>query len=428
MIEVPCYIDNAFKNKYKSIISNVESSERKGTDALQALHRIASLSQHPFLIEGQPFRENIDEYVKASSKLAQMLVLLEEIKNKNEKVLIFTRSRVMQDILKSVIYSKLGIDVSIVNGETVSKHKYVNKTRSGIIAEFSSKAGFNILILSPEVAGVGLTITAANHVIHYGRWWNPAKENQATDRAYRIGQEKEVNVYHLLLKDKDGEIETFDEKLHRLLKSREELADNFFIANGDETDIQKGLISDMFKAENAQKSNDHIEPLKHDLRRYNPFQFEALITLLFKHRFEGGEIFVTCKNGDRGIDVIGIKPTEILMIQVKMTNSDGFCSKDAITETIDGLDFYRNSMFTKEMKNTQVKLAVVTSGKFDKDFRREAKNKDIEIYDFNAINSLYNESKISSFDVEELDRNRPKSIEGVKSIIHASSQKVYKKS
>jgi len=69
------------------------------------------------------------------------------------------------------------------------------KTRNGILHEFRSKPGFDVLILSPFVAGIGLTIVEANHVVHYGRWWNPAAESEATDRAYRIGQMKDVWVY-----------------------------------------------------------------------------------------------------------------------------------------------------------------------------------------------------------------------------------------
>ena len=102
----------------------------------------------------------------------------------------------------------------IINGE-------VTGNRLSVIKRFSNQPGAGAIILSPKAAGVGLTITAANHVIHYTREWNPAVENQATDRAYRIGQEKPVSVYYPILGS-----EAFlsaDEKLDLLLDSKRDL-------------------------------------------------------------------------------------------------------------------------------------------------------------------------------------------------------------
>lgn len=86
------------------------------------------------------------------------------------------------------------------------------------------------MILSPKAAGVGLTITSANHVVHFTRWWNPAVENQATDRAYRIGQTKDVYVYQFITQDKynfpNGIVE---EIMHNLLLEKSELAENVII-------------------------------------------------------------------------------------------------------------------------------------------------------------------------------------------------------
>ncbi len=97
------------------------------------------------------------------------------------------------------------------------------------IEAFSEAKGFGVLVLSPLAAGVGLTITAANHVVHYGRWWNPAKEDQATDRAYRIGQTKPVTVYYPLLHHPDDPTRGFDIRLHDLAKKKRELASNFLV-------------------------------------------------------------------------------------------------------------------------------------------------------------------------------------------------------
>lgn len=96
------------------------------------------------------------------------------------------------------------------------------QTRQASINEFQAVDGFNVIIMSPVAAGMGLNVTAANHVIHYSRHWNPAKESQATDRAYRIGQTKDVYVYYPMAVTSD--IKTFDEILDDLLSRKTSLA------------------------------------------------------------------------------------------------------------------------------------------------------------------------------------------------------------
>ncbi len=135
----------------------------------------------------------------------------------------------MQRILARVFSAEFRKPVRVVNGDTPRAgglRKNGVETRSHILSEFCQGQGFDVLILSPFVAGVGLTIVEANHVIHYGRWWNPAVESQATDRAYRIGQMKEVHVYLPILMDETGRIaKTFDQLLDRLMDEKKGLAE-----------------------------------------------------------------------------------------------------------------------------------------------------------------------------------------------------------
>src|SRR5699024_2853889 len=121
-------------------------------------------------------------------KLLETIKILQRVEKLDEKAIIFTEYRKMQAILKIELLMTFGIEAAVING--ASGH------RQSIVDDFNKKSGFDILILSPKAAGTGLTITSANHVIHYTRWWNPAVENQATDRVYRIGQEKDVHVYY----------------------------------------------------------------------------------------------------------------------------------------------------------------------------------------------------------------------------------------
>ena len=136
---------------------------------------------------------------------------------------MFARHRTMQGILAKVLQEEFQLPVRIINGETKLRGGSLNasgvRTRNAILQDFRVKPGFNVLILSPFVAGIGLTIVEANHVVHYGRWWNPAVESQATDRAYRIGQTKEVSVYLPILRDPSGRVApTFDERLDLLME------------------------------------------------------------------------------------------------------------------------------------------------------------------------------------------------------------------
>ena len=95
-------------------------------------------------------------------------------------------------------------------------------SRQATIDKFQNVEGFNIIIMSPIAAGMGLNVTAANNVIHHSRHWNPAKENQATDRAYRIGQTKDVYVYYPMAVS--GNFKSFDETLDELLSRKSSLA------------------------------------------------------------------------------------------------------------------------------------------------------------------------------------------------------------
>ena len=120
-------------------------------------------------------------------KLDATLEVLERIREADEKVVIFTRFLRIQRLLQSAISEQLDVWPDVLNGQ-------VTGNRQNMIDSFERRPGFNVLILSHDVGGVGVNITGASHVIHYTRPWNPAKENQATDRVHRIGQLKPVHV------------------------------------------------------------------------------------------------------------------------------------------------------------------------------------------------------------------------------------------
>ena len=112
-------------------------------------------------------------------------------------------------------------DVDLINGATPEKQ------RQDAVDRFQKSApGFGLILLSPKAAGVGFTLTAANHVIHLDRWWNPAVEDQCTDRAYRIGQKKDVTIWipQAIHPDPDLRDHSFDLQLHELLENKRKMS------------------------------------------------------------------------------------------------------------------------------------------------------------------------------------------------------------
>ena len=153
-----------------------------------------------------------------------------DIERRGEKALIFCEFRDMQRLLRHYIAESFGYSADIINGDT-SADSRSSDSRQKKIAAFQKAPGFGVIILSPLAVGFGVNIQAANHVIHYTRTWNPAKEDQATDRAYRIGQTKDVHVYCPVVRAPD--FKTFDVKLDELLERKRALADDMLNGTGD---------------------------------------------------------------------------------------------------------------------------------------------------------------------------------------------------
>lgn len=201
------------------------TGEKKGS-ILKILQDLQKLYQHPRLLlsEGERSKNwSVEIALEESPKLALCVKILREIRAANEKALVFTLWTGMQELLVDVFKRELGLPrVRVINGDPAQR-RHATK----YIEELSATEGFGVLVLSPLAAGTGLTITAANHVIHYGRWWNPAKEDQATDRAYRIGQERPVYVHYPLLHHPGKNDVGFDIKLHGLVEGKRGMARDF---------------------------------------------------------------------------------------------------------------------------------------------------------------------------------------------------------
>ncbi|WP_277445867.1 C-terminal helicase domain-containing protein [Shigella sonnei] len=190
------------------------------------LHRLKLICAHPAIVNPEPrFRDN-------SPKLNWLLKTLAEIKHTSkDKVIIFTELRDLQRELQHAIHQNFGFRPVIINGDTSTKSQSQNN-RQRLIDDFQAQLGFGSdYSLYGCCPGLALTSRKANHVIHFTRCWNPAKEDQATDRAYRIGQTKDVYVYYPTVRD--TEITTFEETLDNLLQRRRALARDMLCATPD---------------------------------------------------------------------------------------------------------------------------------------------------------------------------------------------------
>jgi len=167
--------------------------------------------------------EPLQQYRARSPKLDWLLKKLAEIRSRGEKAIIFCEFRAIQRLLRHYCEEALDVTAEIVNGDTSVSAGHT-ASRQKRIKAFQEKPGFGVIILSPLAVGFGVNIQAANHVVHFTQTWNPAKEDQATDRAYRIGQKKDVYVYYPIVHADD--FTTFDVKLDKLLSSKRALADD----------------------------------------------------------------------------------------------------------------------------------------------------------------------------------------------------------
>ena len=202
---------------YTRILRDVK---RKDSHPLAALQHLIAACSHPSIVD-RAHLDDPEQLLSDAPKLRQTMEILDEIRGLKEKVVIYTRLKVMQRILQRVVRSRFGFSPSVLNGEVAGSNRH------HIVEAFNRGPGFDAMILSPEAAGVGLNITGATHVIHYTRLWNPAKENQATDRVHRIGQERPVTVHYPVVVGNG--FKSVEEHLHDLLQEKLRLARNVLV-------------------------------------------------------------------------------------------------------------------------------------------------------------------------------------------------------
>lgn len=209
---------NELKTKLESADEGIE---RKGL-ILSSIMKFKQICNHPDQYLGQNCYAE-----KESGKYARLREICETIYEKRERVLVFTQFKEMTNPLREFLETVFHHKGLVLHGETpVAK-------RREIVEKFQGNEYVPFLVLSIKAGGVGLNLTAANHVIHFDRWWNPAVENQATDRAFRIGQHKNVIVHKFITKG------TIEEKIDLIIEEKTKLSKEII------PDMQENWITEM---------------------------------------------------------------------------------------------------------------------------------------------------------------------------------------
>ena len=210
---------------YGRALAMKEISGPEGT--LGMIHALRRISLHPMLVEGG-VNAAAELRIEDSARLMATINVLDKIAASGEKALVFLESLDLQDTdqLPMLLKRRYGLSrlPMVINGQVGTE------LRQARVEAFQREKGFDVMLLSPKAGGVGLTLTAANHVIHLSRWWNPAVEDQCSDRVYRIGQTKPVHIYYPLAVLPNAEEFSFDVQLQMLMDRKRKLALNLLAA------------------------------------------------------------------------------------------------------------------------------------------------------------------------------------------------------
>jgi SNF2 family DNA or RNA helicase len=234
---VACSLTREQATLYKAVvdeelrrIASSDGMERRGR-VLALLTFTKQICNHPaqYLSEAGPLEGR-------SGKLTRLTEMLEEAMAAGDKALIFTQFREMGERLWSHLTAELGVEVLLLHGGTAKAR------RDEMVQRFQEEPrGPRVFVLSVKAGGTGLNLTAASHVFHYDRWWNPAVEDQATDRAYRIGQKRSVQVHKLMCAG------TVEERVASLLEQKRELAARV-VGSGEQwiTELGQSELRELF--------------------------------------------------------------------------------------------------------------------------------------------------------------------------------------
>ena len=292
---------------YSHTSNRVQSGQIKMIEALQTFKKI-SLSP----IEARNWLLDVGANILGSARLSQAFKIIDKIHASKEKVLIFVESRAVQPQLATIMKERYAMRKSplIINGAISGE------ARQKAVDQFqASEAGFNAIIISPKAGGVGLTLTEANHVLHLERWWNPAVEDQCNDRAYRIGQERDVTIYTPVARHPEIGDDSFDLVLDRILTRKRLLARSIFVP----TELKVEDFEGIFKTK-GKETSFHQMTLEESYEIETGEGFEDYVASSLAN--SGFKIFMTPRSHDGGCDLIASIAGSTMLCQVKQVRSN----------------------------------------------------------------------------------------------------------
>jgi SNF2 family DNA or RNA helicase len=238
-MKVFCTLTKEQASLYAAVVADADRALDKADEGIQrrglilaTLSKLKQVCNHPaqFLGDNSPIPGR-------SGKLARLTEMLEEMLETGDRALVFTQFREMGDIIKRHLQDTFGREVLFLHGGVPKKQ------RDLLVSRFQNEvSGPRVFLLSLKAGGTGLNLTAANHVFHFDRWWNPAVENQATDRAFRIGQTRNVQVHKFLC------VGTLEEKIDEMIERKQEVAQHVVGAGeGWLTELSNAQLKNLFQ-------------------------------------------------------------------------------------------------------------------------------------------------------------------------------------
>jgi hypothetical protein len=269
----------------------IADQKARRVPALQALQALRSAAFHPDL----RMPDNVADHARiigASARFKSLFAILDEAKRLDERVLVFVDLRQGQRVLAELIRHRYRLPrhPQVINGDTATR------ALAQIKADFQSGRGFEVLLLGPRSAGFGLTLTAANHVVHLNRWWNPAVEDQCSDRVYRLGQSRPVTIHvpiavHPLLGDA-----SFDAVLDMLLSEKRALSREIVVpttmTEGDFKRMMAALVGDEASVSDPSPELDTM-----GWKAFEQWTAEQFVKA-------GFQASMTPRTGDAGADIV----------------------------------------------------------------------------------------------------------------------------